>query len=99
MNDHLMNHERHQATSQQNSALAIILQSRESNQEQKAQLLSCEVMQKLLEEKWNVFARRQFMWRFTLLMSYLICMSVAIYLRRDQRRPAQLVSINIGIYL
>lgn len=80
--------------SRQASALQIILQSNQSDQEQKAKLLSSEVMRKLLEEKWNVFARRQFMWRITFIMAYLSCMSVAIYLRRhhldhdDDNTPA-----------
>ena len=73
---------RRSSSQQHSSALAIILQSSQSTPEQKARLLSCEVMQKLLEEKWNVFARRHFIRRFAQVMAYLICMSVAIYLRR-----------------
>ncbi|XP_050436250.1 transient receptor potential cation channel subfamily V member 5 [Adelges cooleyi] len=61
-----------------NSALFIIL---DGTKEEHLDMLDGGIIQKLLEEKWKTFARKQFMKRLIILCVHLIMLSMSIYLR------------------
>ncbi|XP_026467661.1 uncharacterized protein LOC113371242 [Ctenocephalides felis] len=61
-----------------NSALFIILNG---TKEAHLDMLDGGIIQKLLEEKWKTFARKQFLKRLLILFIHLICLSMAVYLR------------------
>lgn len=63
------------------SALAVILESNLSDNEQKSRLLSSVVIKKLLEEKWRVFARREFYYDLILTLIHLFLLTLTISLR------------------
>ncbi|XP_054273420.1 transient receptor potential cation channel subfamily V member 6 [Macrosteles quadrilineatus] len=65
-----------------NSALFIILNG---TKEEHLDMLDGGIIQRLLEEKWKTFARRQFLKRLAILALHLLMMSVAVYLRPDDR--------------
>ncbi|XP_066906589.1 transient receptor potential cation channel subfamily V member 6 isoform X1 [Halyomorpha halys] len=68
-----------------NSALFIILNG---TKEEHLDMLDGGIIQRLLEEKWKTFARRQFLKRLVILMLHLICLSGAVYLRpTDRTKP------------
>ncbi|XP_050533722.1 transient receptor potential cation channel subfamily V member 5 isoform X2 [Daktulosphaira vitifoliae] len=68
-----------------NSALFIIL---DGTKEEHLNMLDGGIIQKLLEEKWKTFARKQFMKRLIILCIHLIMLSISIYLRPvDQDKP------------
>jgi len=43
------------------------------------------IIQRLLEEKWKTFARRQFFKRISIAFLHLLAMSLAVYTRPDDR--------------
>ncbi|XP_065200513.1 transient receptor potential cation channel subfamily V member 6 isoform X2 [Planococcus citri] len=61
-----------------NSALFIILNG---TKEEHLDMLDGGIIQRLLEEKWKTFARRQFLKRLAILFLHLFMLSMAIYLR------------------
>lgn len=63
------------------SAVALILESTRSSDEQKAALLSTGVIKRLLEEKWKIFARRLFYTDLLLTLSQLVMMTFACLMR------------------
>ncbi|XP_060880261.1 transient receptor potential cation channel subfamily V member 5 [Metopolophium dirhodum] len=68
-----------------NSVLFIIL---DGTKEEHLDMLDGGIIQKLLEEKWKTFARKQFMKRLVILSIHLIMLSISIYLRPvDQDKP------------
>ncbi|XP_073979790.1 transient receptor potential cation channel subfamily V iav isoform X3 [Rhodnius prolixus] len=68
-----------------NSALFIILNG---TKEEHLDMLDGGIIQRLLEEKWKTFARRQFLKRLVILMLHLIFLSGAVYLRpTDRNKP------------
>lgn len=73
------------------SAMSVILESAESSNEQKSQLLSSPVVKKLLEEKWSIYARRLFYNELLLLLVHLFFLSLSISLRPMASRVAPLL--------
>ncbi|XP_071443343.1 transient receptor potential cation channel subfamily V member 5 [Hetaerina americana] len=68
-----------------NSALFIILNG---TKEEHLDMLDGGIIQRLLEEKWKTFARRQFLKRLAILFLHLLTLSTALYLRpTDQNAP------------
>ncbi|KAL1138771.1 hypothetical protein AAG570_008833 [Ranatra chinensis] len=68
-----------------NSALFIILNG---TKEEHLDMLDGGIIQRLLEEKWKTFARRQFLKRLVILVLHLFSLSGAVYTRpRDRMRP------------
>lgn len=70
---------------QNRSAMSVILESSESDNEQKSLLLSSAVVKKLLEEKWRIFARRLFYHELFLTLAHLTLMTLSISLRPTQQ--------------
>lgn len=68
-------------TQRPKSALELVLESHETDNEQKARLLSSAVVKKLLEEKWRIFARRLFYRELARALCHLLMLSVCISLR------------------
>lgn len=66
------------------SAVLTILESRVSSDEQKAQLLSSSVVEKLLEEKWRLYARRLFYSELFMTLFHLALFTLANTLRADK---------------
>lgn len=66
------------------SAVLAILESRVSSDERKAQLLSSAVVEKLLEEKWRLYAWRLFYGEFLLTLLHLTLFTLANSLRPDR---------------
>ncbi|XP_063218007.1 transient receptor potential cation channel subfamily V member 4 isoform X2 [Bacillus rossius redtenbacheri] len=68
-----------------NSALFIILNG---TKEEHLDMLDGGIIQRLLEEKWKTFARRQFLKRLAILVLHLLLLSTAIYMRpAEQDEP------------
>nr|XP_018913838.1 PREDICTED: transient receptor potential cation channel subfamily V member 6 [Bemisia tabaci] len=68
-----------------NSALFIILNG---TKEEHLDMLDGGIIQRLLEEKWKTFARRQFLKRLAILFLHLLMLSMAVYLRPvDREQP------------
>ncbi|XP_014251524.1 transient receptor potential cation channel subfamily V member 5 isoform X2 [Cimex lectularius] len=68
-----------------NSALFIILNG---TKEEHLDMLDGGIIQRLLEEKWKTFARRQFLKRLLILILHLVLLSGAVYLRpTDRNKP------------
>ncbi|XP_067126001.1 transient receptor potential cation channel subfamily V member 5-like [Centruroides vittatus] len=67
-----------------NSAILIILSG---NTNEHLDMLDGGVIERLLEEKWKTFARRQFMKRLSLIFIHLVIMSIAVFLRKDIGKP------------
>ncbi|KAG8225946.1 hypothetical protein J437_LFUL005984 [Ladona fulva] len=65
-----------------NSALFIILNG---TKEEHLDMLDGGIIQRLLEEKWKTFARRQFLKRLAILFLHLVTLSTAVYLRPTDR--------------
>ncbi|KAF5276287.1 hypothetical protein FQA39_LY06636 [Lamprigera yunnana] len=61
-----------------NSALFIILNG---TKEEHLNMLDGGIIQRLLEEKWKTFVRKQFLKRLLIFIIYLILLSAAVYLR------------------
>lgn len=78
---------------QKRSAMSVILESRESDNEQKSLLLSSAVVKKLLEEKWRIFARRLFYHELLLCLAHLMLMTLSISLRPIQHRNTATVQV------
>jgi len=57
----------------------------EGSKEEHLDMLDGGIIQKLLEEKWETFAQRQFLKRITIAFLHLISMSFAVYLRPGDR--------------
>lgn len=76
------------------SAMAVILESEVSDNEQKSQLLSSAVVKKLLEEKWRIFAKRLFYNEFFLALLHLLLLTLAISLKPQHLSSDQVGSIK-----
>ncbi|KAF5290002.1 hypothetical protein FQR65_LT11668 [Abscondita terminalis] len=63
-----------------NSALFIILNG---TKEEHLNMLDGGIIQRLLEEKWKTFVRKQFLKRLLIFVIHLILLSAAVYLRPD----------------
>jgi len=68
------------------SAMLVVVESELSSDEQKAQLFSAPVVQKLLEEKWRIFARRLFYRELALSLLHLFLLTLSISLRPQVAR-------------
>lgn len=75
------------------SAMAVILESEVSDNEQKSQLLSSAVVKKLLEEKWRLYARQLFYFELMLALAHLLLMTAAISLRDSTEQVDSLVHL------
>lgn len=71
------------------SAMSVILESQVSDNEQKSQLLSSAVVKKLLEEKWQIFAKRLFYHELFLTLIHLLLITFAISLRPNAQISSQ----------
>lgn len=71
------------------SAVLAILESSCSSDEQKAQLLSLDVIKKLLEEKWKIYARSLFYRELGLTLLHLLLLTLAISLRPGRQAITQ----------
>ncbi len=58
--------------------------------EEHLNMLDGGIIQRLLEEKWKTFAQRQFMKRMIIAFLHLFVMSIAVYLRPQDRKRSLL---------
>lgn len=89
-------------------ALQVILESKQSSELQKAELLASAVIKKLLEEKWRLFGKQMFVRQVLVLALHLCVFALAIALRPNtsakfelnkQSKQTTVVSISINIII
>jgi hypothetical protein len=76
------------------SAVSVILESRLSSDEQKAALLSTGVIKRLLEEKWQIFAKRLFYSDLVITLLQLLLMTFACFMRPARIHSDHLQELN-----